>query len=671
MNPEQFAQKYGPQVAQLSAPRQRVWTKNGWVTADAYEQSFKPTKTRGRGGFLSSLISEGGAAGGATAGGAIGTSIAPGPGTIIGAGIGGLIGGFTGRGVENKVRDNRNLFGAGSEGSWKQALGEGALSGALSVAGTGFQAAKAAKGAKALGKVPGAVGAVDDVTKAAKLSAGPNSLVRRGNSWYRATLGVDDIVMPGKMKPTTIASADDLVKEARRVGLKGSPAQMTRQVNEQYEFLNIAVDDILSKSKNTTSAANIIKQAEKDVLSKLPATTREFPVRAEFLNSLGSLGKGKVNAKNLYDFKNSLDVSSAFKKLSTGGSLTAKETVDLALWKQADDWIAGNAGKGIKGLAPAAKELTKRQSNLYGLSEGLGRMTRTPGDPSSVVALGARVLSPTVRKAQNLAGRAMLTAGGAGNSVAGAGGGFLSQATKQAKFQAPGNLFQAMGGSAGSENSDQLAGQDSGYGTGGMEDTGYSDMAQDPYPQQQEAPQQSLYSLEQALADIQGDPKNTEKYLSVYKTVKDSEGGGKGGKMDAVSKRQAANINSAEQIVGQLEGLYGQAGGAKGFGGYLTKLTSKTPLNSQQKAYSDQRGAYISRLVRALGEVGTLNEGDIQRAVALIPDYTDTKESAAMKWAGLRSVLNNTKQSLYDTAGSRGGLEEALMDSGYGQQYGY
>ena len=63
-------------------------------------------QVRGRGGTLTSLISEGGATGGAIAGAALG-SVVPVLGTAIGGIIGAGIGGFGGRIAENKIRDDR------------------------------------------------------------------------------------------------------------------------------------------------------------------------------------------------------------------------------------------------------------------------------------------------------------------------------------------------------------------------------------------------------------------------------------------------------------------------------------------------------------------------------------------------------------------------------------
>lgn len=80
-------------------------------------------RTTGRGGTLTSLISEGGALGGAAAGAALGSAV-PVIGTAIGGIIGAGLGAFGGRLAENKVRDDR--LGV------TDALKEGALTAALS-----------------------------------------------------------------------------------------------------------------------------------------------------------------------------------------------------------------------------------------------------------------------------------------------------------------------------------------------------------------------------------------------------------------------------------------------------------------------------------------------------------------------------------------------------------
>lgn len=98
-------------------------------------------KPKGRGGFITSLISEGGALGGGLKGAALGSFAGP-LGTVVGGGLGAFLGGTVGRLAENKIRDD--------EFRPTEALKEGAISGVL---GAGpIKLAKAGAGAVRGGK---------------------------------------------------------------------------------------------------------------------------------------------------------------------------------------------------------------------------------------------------------------------------------------------------------------------------------------------------------------------------------------------------------------------------------------------------------------------------------------------------------------------------------------
>ena len=57
------------------------------------------------------------------------------------------------------------------------------------------------------------------------------------------------------------------------------------------------------------------------------------------------------------------------------------------------------------------------------------------------------------------------------------------------------------------------------------------------------------------------------------------------------------------------------------------------------------QSAYLSRIIRSLGEKGALAEGDVQRAFGAIPQVSDTEEVAVAKLAQLREVLSKYKAS--------------------------
>jgi len=139
---------------------------------------------KGLPGFLSSIISETGGAGGAAVGAAAG-SIIPGVGTItggiIGAGLGGFLGAGGGRLMEQQIRDKGKL----DPGA---AFKEGLLSGGFSAAGQGFQALRGAHKVAKLSKNVGTLDALSLMNKVGKgASQAPGALGKA------ATLGDDAV----------------------------------------------------------------------------------------------------------------------------------------------------------------------------------------------------------------------------------------------------------------------------------------------------------------------------------------------------------------------------------------------------------------------------------------------------------------------------------------------
>lgn len=655
---------------------QEFYKKNPNYVGRAYHPPAPP-KQRGKGGWLSSIISElsgaGGAAGGAAAGAAAG-SVVPGIGTLlggIGGGIvGGFAGGFGGRAVENKVRDD--------EWRLRQAAGEGLLSGALGGAGTAFQAArglKAVGGMRGLQAVAGGSddalklaskailkggkkagtsisGGFDDLAKAARQTAGRNTAERSGNAMYRSTLGIDDIVMPNQTKPTTLFKADELVKEARRIGLKGSPTQMQRQMGVAYERFNTKVAGELAKSKGTVAYKRLAQDSLDDVAKKLPLKVEGQAVRSELERSLKNVlaplaKKGRLDATAIHTFKNSLPVDSAFKKIALGTNLTAKETVDLALWSQADDWLTK--------VAPAAKELTKRQSNLYGLAQGLGRMTRTPGDPKSMVDLGARILSPTVRKAQNATGRALLAGGGAEAAIPGQS---LARelVPKMASRGVANNMFMP------APPAEEPAPQPDTtlYGPQALQSAIQGGMGGPAT----EAPPQ--YTLQQALQEAQqllGPDATAPQYLSYAKAIMDSS---EGPKMSAQEKKAAKQAETALQGLNQLRSLYSSAGGGQNrLPGILSNVEGLLGTNSKAESYNKIRDSLTTSLARAFGETGVLTDQDREVYKQALPRLQDTPEEAAIKLQYLEDMLSGAMvggsgQTFQDPYSEYSGLAEAF-----------
>lgn len=126
--------------------------------------------------------------------------------------------------------------------------------------------------------------------------------------------------------------------------------------------------------------------------------------------------------------------------------------------------------------------------------------------------------------------------------------------------------------------------------------------------------------------------------------------------LDNLSDKQIENINkieSAEASIDQLEELFNKAGGAKGvIGGRIANMTASAGMNSDVATYNQIAKGLINQIAAATGKTDTLNtEGEVKRALDLIPAFTDTKETAQAKLTALRQMLATNKQNMYSNYG--------------------
>lgn len=87
--------------------------------------------------------------------------------------------------------------------------------------------------------------------------------------------------------------------------------------------------------------------------------------------------------------------------------------------------------------------------------------------------------------------------------------------------------------------------------------------------------------------------------------------------------------------------------------GILLSTESLLP-STKAGQFNSQRNAFVSLIVRALGEKGTLATSDVERIKAALPGFYDTKESAKNKLDNLQtimtSVYNKAKSGYYEQA---------------------
>jgi hypothetical protein len=242
---------------------------------------------------------------------------------------------------------------------------------------------------------------------------------------------------------------------------------------------------------------------------------------------------------------------------------------------------------------------------------------------STVNTLGGKAVSPTLLSSL---GRQTVRAGATPIAASMLGG--KPQDTTQADMTG----MEATGGMSGM---DSMGGMET---AGGMTGGTMGDMGQQS--------QLDAYFQGLALQDLQ---QTGGKRLSAIKAAYDLFGGGKSQK--SISQQNAERkLNQAVNTVGLLQQQFQKAGGGQGFGGYGQALAGalKLPSADAARTYQQNRQGFAALISKSLGESGVLTDQDVKRALANVPDITDTPGVAQAKWNNLMQVL----QGGYSNVGS-------------------
>lgn len=533
-------------------------------TSNRAKAAQQPVKQKGKGGFITSLISEAGGAGGAAGGAALGAtlgSVVPGIGTLIGgavgAGIGGFAGGTAGRGVENKIRDNQNFLGAG--GSARSAFGEGALTGALSGLATG---ASALKGLKAAGGLKGLSTAANGSDEALNLMS---KQILNGGKKAGTSIAMNGMENPGLLSktggslrtgvlnpkvnasPFGASQEAGLMKTAQDIGLKGSATNQYQQLPIKFNQITAQADDILAKNTKTSTFNNLtntVKQSSKDLPQFVNGDEKYTQSLVGELSDLSSKFKSnKISVSEVASAKKDLGskMDGIFKKVAKGADLNPKEASRYSIWKALDNQIIN--------MAPEAKALTLKQSAMYEMAPGLkAAANKTLGVP--LLGVKSKSAERAVQAGQDFAGRALQNTGSAIGAVTGKGG----QVLRQAKMQLPGNLISALNEVQQPQEQPQDPNMDQ-----TMQDPTMGENApmwqEDIYGPEQ--PQEAMYSREQAMADIQRDPKNASTYMTLYKTFGEEALAKQAPKgPSAATQKQDALVYTGSNAVNNLRSMF-------------------------------------------------------------------------------------------------------------------
>lgn len=108
-------------------------------------------------------------------------------------------------------------------------------------------------------------------------------------------------------------------------------------------------------------------------------------------------------------------------------------------------------------------------------------------------------------------------------------------------------------------------------------------------------------------------------------------------KTSGTAQKQQAAMNILDTLMGNFQ-AQGPIGGT--VTNILNNLTGGN-YNYQAANYNEQAKGSLSMIIKALGESGALAEGDVERAMGLIPQITDSQEKAADKYQKLMSMLQS------------------------------
>lgn len=163
---------------------------------------------------------------------------------------------------------------------------------------------------------------------------------------------------------------------------------------------------------------------------------------------------------------------------------------------------------------------------------------------------------------------------------------------------------------------------------------------------------QARKSMELALAA--GDITAYNKLASIYSGLEDMaamQGLNIGGsskstqpELTVAQQNQMAKLSSAGSALDELETLYDRAGGGQGIiGGNIANFLGGLGLNSDVATYNDLAQGLINTINAAVGKTDSLNtEGEVQRALSLVPKITDDATTAQNKISELRRLLGVT-----------------------------
>lgn len=611
----------------------------------AAEQSKKTTaKKTGRGGILTSLISEGGALGGAATGAAVG-SVVPGIGTVLGGIVGAGLGAFGGRVVENKVRDDR--YGIGD------AAKEGLLTGALSGAGGAFKALKGLKAASTAAKggatkfatTAGSDAAESQLTRLQRLKSAftPDSsktnAAKNTGAWMRGknrSIGIGTKLGDEILDADRVTEINGVINSVSK-GMKGRTVTgQLGAVQTAKKQASAAIDDLVTGASDKTIGSTAKKEAV-DIIQNGRKNILDFdPKNATHVKTNDNYAARLTNAKTP---KELLEAREVFSKGAASGSGTVNGQLAAVYRDAADDLL--------KKTVPGIKEADNTLSLLADAEKLLQRASSTASKPGAGLidlATGkAGVTASPIQATKDVVGGLLQKYGATSTipAVAAAKSGFRSSVLS--KLFAPGSEY------ADSIPQDiqvtpefdqallDVQGGDASIAGGGI-------AQDDPY---------SIFSPDvasevvKAIAAKGGTTKDIQEYLSIVDALSSVTASGSTKPLstaasDAVANSQAGlqSLDTIDQLLAADPSLQQKEGIvqiANPFG-----ITSRITGTGTYDAALEQAKDVIARMRTG----AAISASEEKRFTAMLPQAADDAATARYKIGILRQMLETKMQGL-------------------------
>ncbi len=475
-------------------------------------------------------------------------------------------------------------------------------------------------------------------------------------------LFVKDAGKPGRlssalMRQSTIAPTSTIGKASQQQTLTNLASRFPELRGSGFrKFQNVEkvigkqvdeVDNLLKAGSNSIGQPEFMAKIQ-DIATSIPdgLDQKQFTrlYNRAVSDVFGSNVPPMLSATHVNALRRSINkhASTAMKKLDRGGSLTSGDNAILMLRDVLGDTVGDLAGPKVQGAVktlnrnmntlidaiPEFKKLSEQSLKPFGLdipvvSQAIPRMTQSALDVAgrTGAAVGRVTGAPAGQMLRNQAlVRTPFAIGGAMNVPE----------TPQEAFQSESPMQQQPGGA------DPLMARLA----GGQSGTDFSS----PQNAMQSSQAQQLH-MASMLALQSGDIKSAQVLSAFADQAAQFEKSMGPAKMSTDQRKAETAATSALGVVDQIEKAYNEVGGAQGaITGTARNLGGKVRLDQDANYYNSQREGYLSRIARAFGEVGTLAEGDVQRAINLIPDLADTPENAQKKLAGLRQLIGEARQ---------------------------